>query len=203
MRVAARGEAVALTFDDGPDGHLEPFLDTLDDAGARATFFAVGEQVEQDPGRLREIVSRGHEVGVHCHRHRNYLRLTPRQTVEDMRRARETVEEASGCRARLFRPPYGVFNLASWIEADRQGWERVLWSRWGKDWEARATPRSVADEIGRPEPGDVLLLHDSDRYSAPGSWRNTLGALRIVLGRLDDSGLRALPVGELLGAGAC
>lgn len=202
-RVATGDEAVALTFDDGPDRCIESFLAALEEAGARATFFAVGEQVERDPGRLREIVSRGHEVAVHCHRHRNHLRLTPRQTVEDMRRAGAIVEEASGRPTRLFRPPYGVFNLASWIEADRQGWERVLWTRWGKDWEVRATPRSVADEIGRPEAGDVLLLHDSDRYSASGSWRKTLGALPVILERLRDSGLRALPVGELLDDGTC
>ncbi len=189
-------DAVALTFDDGPDRCLDAFLKVLEEYGARATFFVVGEQVERDPGRLEEIVTSGHEVAVHCYRHRNHLRLSPNQTVEDMRRAKEIIEEMSGRPTRLFRPPYGVFNLASWLEAPRLGWERVLWARWGRDWEARATPKSIVDKIGHPRAGDVLLLHDSDRYSAPGSWRNTLGALPTVLERA--SGLQVRPVGELL-----
>ena len=193
-------DAVALTFDDGPDRGLETFLGALEAAGARATFFVVGEQVERDTGRLGEIVSCGHEVALHCYNHRNHLRLTPRQAVEDMRRAGGIIEEITQRPIRLFRPPYGVFNLASWHEAARQGWERVLWARWGRDWEGRATPRSIADEVGRPEPGDILLLHDSDRYAAPGSWRTTLGALPIILERLGAKGLKARSVGELLDA---
>jgi peptidoglycan/xylan/chitin deacetylase (PgdA/CDA1 family) len=196
-------DAVALTFDDGPDRGLEAFLGLLKEHGARATFFVVGEQVTRAPSRLEEILSCGHEIAVHCHRHRNHLRLTPGQTVEDMRRAREVIEEAAGCFTRLFRPPYGLFNLASWLEADRQGWRRVLWTRWGRDWEALATPRYIADKTGWPEAGDILLLHDSDRYAARDSWRNTLGALPIILERLSALGLLARPVGTLLDTERC
>jgi peptidoglycan-N-acetylglucosamine deacetylase len=183
-------DAVALTFDDGPDRGLDAFLKVLEEYGARATFFIVGEQVARDPSRPEEILARGHEIAVHCYRHHNHLRLSPGKTVEDMRRP-----------IRLFRPPYGVFNLASWLEADRQGWERVLWSRWGRDWESRATPRSIVANIGWPVAGDILLLHDSDRYAVPGSWRKTLGALPEILDRLSNSGLVVRPVGELLDAG--
>jgi peptidoglycan/xylan/chitin deacetylase (PgdA/CDA1 family) len=196
------GDAVALTFDDGPDRGLDAFLGLLEGAGARATFFVVGEQVERDPGRLEEIVSCGHEVAVHCYRHRNHLSLPPRQVVEDMRRTGGIIEEAAQRSVHLFGPPYGVFNLASWIEAGRQGWERVLWARWGRDWEHKSTSLTIADEIGWPEPGDILLLHDSDRYATPHSWRNTLGALPIILERLDAKRVRARPVGELLDARA-
>lgn len=202
-QVRTSRRAVALTFDDGPDACLEEFLGLLEEYEVRATFFAVGEQVERDPGRLKEIFVRGHEVAVHCHRHRNHLRLTPRQTIKDMRRARAVIEKTTGTATRLFRPPYGVFNAASWIESGRQGWGRVLWARWGRDWEARATPHSVANEIGLPGIGDILLLHDSDRYAAPGSWRATLGALPLILERLSSVGLGACSVGDLLDSEEC
>ncbi|HET9014215.1 MAG TPA: polysaccharide deacetylase family protein [Thermomicrobiaceae bacterium] len=191
-------DAVGLTFDDGPDRSLDAFLAALDRAGARATFFVVGEQVSAAPSRAAEIVAAGHEVGVHGYRHRNHLRLTAWQVADDLARARATIEDASGRLTRLYRPPYGVFNPGSWVEAARQGWMRVLWARWGRDWEARATPASIAGRIGRPRPGDVLLLHDSDRYAAPGSWRNTLEALPLILEQLAADGLAARPVGELL-----
>ena len=202
-RTGAEKGAVALTFDDGPGDCVEKFLNVLEEYEVRATFFAVGEQVERDPARLKEISRRGHEIAVHCYLHRNHLRLTPGQTVGDMRRARAVIEGATGRSTHLFRPPYGAFNAASWIEASRQGWERVLWARWGRDWEARATPRSVADEIGLPTSGDILLLHDSDRYAAPGSWHNTLGALPLILERILSLDLQVRPVGELLGLEEC
>ncbi len=176
-------------------------MDVLEKAAARATFFVVGEQVERAPGRLREIISCGHEVAVHCYRHRNHLFLTPNQAVEDMRRARGVIEEAAERPTRLFRPPYGRFNLASWVEAGRQGWERVLWTRVGQDWDAQATPRSIVDNVGWPEAGDILLLHDSDRYfsnAPPHSRGNTVDALPTILERISALGLQARPVGELL-----
>ena len=199
LRVRA-DNGVALTFDDGPDQGLDAFLTLMEEARARATFFVAGEQVERDPSKLREIVSCGHEVGVHCYRHRNHLLLTPAEVAEDMRRARNVIEEAAGCPARLFRPPYGNFSLASWLEAGRQGWERVLWTRNGQDYAAWATPQSIVDNIGWPEAGDILLLHDSDRYGTPGSWHITLEALPIILERIDTLELRACSVGELLSA---
>jgi len=193
-------DAVALTFDDGPDRSLGRFLDELARAGARATFFVTGEQVAEDPARVAAIVAAGHEVGVHGYRHRHHLRLAPWQVTADLRCARAVIEDAAGRPVTLFRPPYGVFSLASWREANRQGWRRVLWSRWGRDWEVTATPESIARRIGTPAAGDILLLHDSDRYSAPGSWRNTLAALPLILDRLHAAGLVARPVGELLAA---
>lgn len=190
--------AVGLTFDDGPDDCLNAFLDELARAGAGATFFVTGEQVARAPGRVAEIVAAGHEVGVHGFRHRHHLRLAPWQVAEDLRRARDTIEQATGQPVRLFRPPYGVFSLGSWRAADRHGWQRVLWSRAGRDWVAGATARSIADRISDPEPGEILLLHDSDRYSVPGAWRETLAALPLIFARLASAGLVARPVGELL-----
>ena len=198
----ATDNAVALTFDDGPGPGLDAFLDLLEGVKARATFFVAGEQVERDPSRVREITSRGHEVGVHCYRHRNHLFMTPAGAVEDMRRAKSVIEEAAGRPTRLFRPPYGRFTLASWLEAGRQGWERVLWTRDGQDHAAWATPQSIAESIGWPTAGDILLLHDSDRYGTPGSWHATLEALPTLLERIDSLALRACSVGELLAAEA-
>lgn len=197
----ASPDSVALTFDDGPDAATERFLDLLDSAGARATFFLVGEQVVGREETVREIVGRGHEVAAHCHHHRSHLLLSPRQTIDDMRRARSVVEEASGKKVQLFRPPYGVFNAASWAEAGRQGWRRVLWSRRGEEWRVGATVPSVVSEVGSPGAGDVLLLHDSSRYGSGDASRLALGALPWILDGMRESGLRARPVGELLDAG--
>ena len=116
-----------------------------------------------------------------------------------MRRAKDTIEKAAQRPVRHFRPPYGSFSLASWLEAGRQGWERVLWTRSADDWDPRATPQSIANKIGWPEAGDILLFHDSNRYfSVPSSSHHTLGVLPAILERIAASGLIARSVGELL-----
>ncbi|HEV3047339.1 MAG TPA: hypothetical protein VGY13_08260, partial [Solirubrobacteraceae bacterium] len=67
----------------------------------------------------------------------------------------------------------------------------LLWSQWGRDWEAAATPESIAALLtGGAGEGSVLLLHDADDYSAPGSWRRTAAALPRVLDELAGRGLR-------------
>jgi peptidoglycan/xylan/chitin deacetylase (PgdA/CDA1 family) len=185
------GLGFAITFDDGPHRQGTPAtLAELAAAGVDATFFLVGEQVRREPALAKEIIQAGHTVGLHCDRHRNLLRLTPLQVREDIARAHAAIAEATGCEPTLYRPPYGVLNAAALAHARARGWRTVLWSHWGRDWEARATPESIAARLtSGAGDGAVLLLHDSDAYSASGSWRNTVAALPRVLEVLFSRGL--------------
>jgi peptidoglycan-N-acetylglucosamine deacetylase len=190
----ASGSGYALTFDDGP--HPEgtcAVLEILAGANVRATFFLVGEQVRRNPRLAREIVAAGHGIGLHCDRHRNLLRLTPRQVREDIARAQATIEEATERSPALYRPPYGLPNACALLQARARGWRTLLWSHWGRDWKPRATPESIAALVtqGVGE-GSVLLLHDADDYSAPGSWRRTASALPRVLETLAQRELEAV-----------
>jgi peptidoglycan-N-acetylglucosamine deacetylase len=186
-------EAVSITFDDGPHPQGTPaVLEILREAGAVATFFLAGEQVERRPALAAEIVSAGHRVELHCHRHRNQLRLTPRMLLEDAERAREAIEAAGGQAVADYRPPYGIFSAAGLRAVRGRGWRPVLWSQWGRDWSRRATPGSIADRASATVgAGDILLLHDADYYSAPGSWVRTTAALPIILEALEARGLKS------------
>jgi peptidoglycan/xylan/chitin deacetylase (PgdA/CDA1 family) len=187
----ASGRGYALTFDDGPHAQGTPaILDALAAERAHATFFLVGEQVQRNPSLPTEIVAAGHAIGVHCHRHRNLLRLAPAQVRQDIERATALIEDATGVSPALYRPPYGVLNASALRLANARGWRTLLWSHWGRDWERRATPQSIAERVtAGAGQGAVLLLHDADDYSAPGSWRRTLAALPQVLQTLADRGL--------------
>lgn len=187
---------VALTFDDGPHPEATPrVLEILAAHGARATFFLVGEQVRCTGALAGEIAAAGHTVAVHGERHRSALRLSARQVVEDRRRGAATIAAATGQDpATLYRPPLGILTLPALRALRRDGADVVLWSRWGADWTARASAASVAARVLAPGPlhaGDVVLLHDSDRYGAPGCWRATVGALPAVLDAVAAAGLAA------------
>ncbi len=187
-------DGVALTFDDGPHPQGTPaVLETLRERDATATFFLAGEQVDRRPALAAEIVAAGHRVELHCYRHRNQLRLGPRDLLEDAERARAAIEEASGQAVADYRPPYGIFSAAGLRAVRHRGWRPVLWSRWGRDWTRRATAESIARRASSGiAAGDVVLLHDADYYSAPGSWVRTAAALPLILDELDARGLKAI-----------
>ena len=189
-----RLQGVALTFDDGPHPAGTPaVLEVLAAARAPATFFLVGEQVERQPSLAAEIVAEGHDIALHCRRHRNLLRLTPRQIRDDLDRAAATIADATGRAPLLHRPPYGIFSASGLRIVRRRGWQPLLWSRWGRDWAASATAGSIAARATRGlRAGDVILLHDSDAYSSPDSWRRTVASLPLILERLADLGLAAI-----------
>jgi peptidoglycan-N-acetylglucosamine deacetylase len=198
-RLGSLGQAVALTFDDGPhpDG-TAAVLEVLREEEAVASFFAVGEQVGRNPALLPEVASAGHEVALHGYRHRNLLRLSARQLYDDLDRGMAAIEEATGSPPLAYRPPYGIFSPVAPALVRGRGLRPLLWSKWGKDWARRATPASIAATVtDRLGPGDVMLLHDADHYSAEGSWRRTVAALPRVLEEVRRLGLATTTVSEL------
>jgi peptidoglycan/xylan/chitin deacetylase (PgdA/CDA1 family) len=186
---------VALTFDDGPDPVSTPsFLGLLDRLGVRSTFFVLGRHLG-DRGLLREMAAAGHEIGVHGWDHRPVALHGPRRLRDGIRRTSELVEDATGHSVRWYRPPYGLLTTGALWSARSTGLATVLWSAWGRDWERRATATSVARLVDHQlRPGGTVLLHDSDRTSAPESWRTTLEATAHLVPRWQAAGLEVGPL---------
>lgn len=193
---------VALTFDDGPDPRSTPlFLAELDRAGVRATFFLLGRMLIQAPELGRDLVAAGHEVAVHGFQHRPLVIRSPRATRDDIARARDLIADVTGEQPRWYRPPYGVLSVSALAAARRLGLTPVLWTHWGRDWTATATPDSVLRTVTRaPLAGGTVLLHDSDVTSAPNAWRSTLGALPRLLELCAEQGLAVGPLRDHLPA---
>jgi peptidoglycan/xylan/chitin deacetylase (PgdA/CDA1 family) len=199
-RIAGRGrpDHVALTFDDGPDPASTPrFLAELDRLDVRATFFLVGSALERHPGLGRDLVAAGHEVAVHGWEHRRPWRPTPRRDLAETRRCVAAVRDLCGTRPRWYRPPYGILTGGLWAAAARSGLRTVLWSAWGRDWTAEATAGSVLAEVRRDlAGGGTVLLHDTDRQCAPGSWHATLTALPRLIAHCRRQGWSVGPLVE-------
>lgn len=190
-RLDGPAAAVAVTFDDGPHPEGTPaVLEALERAGARATFFMVGEQVLRHRALAAEVAAAGHVVALHGQRHRNLLRVAPRALATDLDRGATVLAEATGRAPALYRPPYGMFSPAGLALVRRRSLRPWLWSRWGHDWRRGATPRSIAAEATAGlRTGDVLLLHDADFYGARDSWRRTVAALPAIFERIAERGL--------------
>lgn len=194
---AESAEGVVLTFDDGPDRDATPaVLDALDAAGARATFFVVGEQVEADPALAREIAHRGHDVELHGYGHVAHELLSPDDALHDLERGARALQDAIGLDARFYRPPYGRFSPGSYDACRALGLEAVYWSAWGTDWETISPQRIAELVIPDLSAGAVVLLHDSRRYGHRPSARPTAEALPLIAARVEELGLPFLTLAE-------
>ena len=108
---------VALTFDDGPDPvFTEKVLNALDQVSVKATFFVVGDQIQdsntpkQHPaGVIHEIQARGHAIQLHRGTHETHTKLTRHQIESDGRRALDKLSELGVLRPCVWRPPLGSF----------------------------------------------------------------------------------------------
>ena len=157
----------------------------------------VGEQVERRPELAARIASAGHLVALHGYRHRLQLRMRAR-AGGGRPRAGGRGDRGGDRRGRPLAPA-AVRDLQRRRATGRargRDCEPLLWSRWGKDWRKFTTPARIAARATRDlGPGDVILLHDADFYSARHSHRRTAEALPAILTELKRRGLgTVLPV---------
>lgn len=200
-RLSGRGlpGGVGLTFDDGPHPSGTPaVLSALAELGWSATFFLLGSEVRRFPDVARSLVDAGHEIGLHGDDHRNHLTRPGSWVLRDLARARAEVMAATGQQPRWFRPPYGVLSGGSLRAAAVLDLTPVLWTTWGRDWEAIAPHRVLGHLVTRLDDGGTLLLHDSDCTSAPGSWQSTVAVLPLLAAELDQRGLVVRPLRDHL-----
>ena len=170
-------------------------LEILAGAGARATFFVVGEQVQRRPELARRIVDEGHTLALHGHRHRLQLRMSARELTRDLELGLAAIEDAAGITARHHRAPYGIYSAAGLRLARERSLAPLLWSAWGRDWRAHTTPERIAARVLRDlAPDGVILLHDADFYSAGGSHERTAPALELILAELSSREIATVPV---------
>lgn len=189
---------IALTIDDGPDQRSTPsVLKTLARFDVRATFFVIGEHVDQHRDLILEMTGTGHEIAVHGWTHTSVLRLHPDQLRRDLARTADLLTEITGTPPRWYRPPYGIMTLASRDIARTIGLTPVLWTAWGRDWSRYVTSHGIVRQVNRTlRTGGTVLLHDTDRYAAPDSWRRTDRALEILLRQWQDAAIPVGPLGE-------
>lgn len=195
--------AVALTFDDGPDPRFTPpLLEALEEAGAKATFFVVGERLDGSAELLREIENRGHEVALHGMTHRRHDRLSDEEARAELTEGLAAIEAAGVRRPRWYRPPYGGSSPALARFCDELGFGLAYWSAWGQDWEAipaRRIARLVLRDLG---PGGIVLLHDSPLYAERDDAGPTTEAIPLIAAAAREKGLEMVSLGAAFDAGS-
>lgn len=195
--VSTQAPVVALTFDDGPDPAYTPcLLDILEEHGARATFFVIGEVAQRHPDLVKRIAQGNHAIGNHSWDHPSFPLISGRERRAQIRACERAIAPYG---QQLFRPPYGHQNVASRLDALCLGYRVVAWNVHAYDW-LDHDAEWMADRLAaRIEPGCVILLHNTLYHYADERCADRepmLAAVGMILERIGDR-FRFVTVPEL------
>jgi len=201
-----QGNALYLTFDDGPDPVYTPqILDILAEYDVPAVFFMIGSQVLEYPDIVRRIVEEGHEIGVHTYTHPQFTDISALRLRLEMHATQILLADITGQNTLLFRAPYGLDENPRTNAQARalrvlleEGYLVVGTQIDSKDW-ARQGPDAIAQnlQIALSGEGGVVLLHDGG-----GDRSETIEALGNFLPAAAKAGIPIVPIASVFGTGS-
>lgn len=192
---------VAITFDDGPNPVYTPYiLDILEEYNVPATFFLIGKNAEQYPDIARRIVEEGHSIGNHTYSHKSLIPLSAHATYAQIKKAEKAIEDATGVRPTLFRPPRGVYSSYAMELMRNERYTMVLWDVSSEDWAELPPKKIVSNIVKRVKPGSIILLHDSgDLVTFNGGNRSaTVHALPLIIDNLRAKGYDFVTIDQMI-----
>lgn len=188
---------VALTFDDGPHPrYTGEILDILKEFGVVATFFVVGENAQFYPELVRRAVEEGHEIGNHSENHYHVANMSQEALSADIDSCNRALEEITGQRPTLFRPPEGVCNDFVREICQRNQMTIVMWSVDTRDWAHTPVVEIYKNVQKNVKNGSIVLMHDFIGQKSP-----TPAALRRIIPMLRELGYEFVTVSQLLEGG--
>ena len=214
---------VVLTFDDGPDPNYTPrILDILKAENVKATFFMIGERMEENPRLVQRVYAEGHEIGSHTFFHPDLSLVSDRRIMLELNATQRSIESIVGRSTIMLRPPYNADrDPATQSEvhpisvADNLGYTIVgEWPTppigdpiWRDPTTGKPRPRTAQDIVNdtitqvklydqpaaaNRDAGNCILLHD-----AGGPRENTVAALPGIIRELRARGYTFCNISDL------
>jgi len=158
-RVPANENVLFMTFDDGPDKEVTPFvLEELKKYNARATFFCIGKNVQSNFELYKKIIGDGHAVGNHTYSHVNGWKTDDKKYLDDIYEAKKIID------SNLFRPPYGRitrFQIKA-LQGEKFNLRTIMWDVLSGDFDLKITGEDCyLNVVKNAVPGSVIVFHDS------------------------------------------
>lgn len=177
---------VALTFDDGPGQYTDKLLDCLEENGAKATFYMLGQNVERYPDIVKRMHDLGMELSNHTYDHKDLAKLTQSQITEEIEKTSSLIQDAAGVLPDTLRPPGGSYNDTVQKLA---GMPIVKWSIDTKDWKTKSEDQTYQCVMDNVEDGSIVLMHDIHKWSVD-------AAIRLIPDLIEE-GYKLVTVQEL------
>ncbi len=165
---------IYLTFDDGPTPQVtEWVLEQLKKYDAKATFFCIGKNIEENPSVFKKLLEQGHSIGNHTHTHPNGWKTTTNDYLENVELCQKTLA-ANNVSTRLFRPPYGKLKPLQFNSLKKKGFKIIMWDILSADFDATIEPEEcLKNVVQNIKQGSIIIFHDSKKafknleYSLP------------------------------------
>ncbi len=199
---SADRKVIALTFDDGPKPEFcQPLLDILDRYGAKATFFVVGKEAQENPDLIKRMVDSGDEVGNHTYSHIPIKEMTQGQALADIQKCSQVIYDITGKQPKYFRPPGGGFNSKMTKAIAKMGLQPVYWTLNTGDYSETTPGYEVPEDfqvmalalvkrvVDKVTPGSIILFHNGSEQ--------TIRALPLILAQLKDEGYGFVTISDL------
>lgn len=193
-RVEQGKNQVAISFDAAwGDEQTEQLLDILDDYDVKATFFLVGDWVDKYPDDVKEIASRGHDIGNHSDTHPHMPELSQTDETAEIQSCNDKVKEITGSTPTLFRAPYGDYNntLVSCVKG--LGMYCVQWDVDSLDWMDPSPEELCKNVLNKVTDGSIVLMHNGAK--------NTPAALPSIIEGIKAKGYEIVLIKDLIPKG--
>ncbi len=191
-----RAREIALTFDDGPWYDTARFVDVLAREHVVATFFQIGDQINQyaQHGLDRRMLRDGDMIGDHTWNHADVAAGGAAAVIEIARAAAAIRGATDGFKPCLFRAPGGNVTPRLLRTARALGFTTIQWDVDPRDWATPGTTEIYDNVVSNAHDGAIVIQHDGG-----GDRSETLAALPLEIHALRREGYRFVTVTGLLG----
>jgi len=185
---------IYLTFDAGyENGYTPKILDVLKEQKVSATFFLVGDYLNEEEELVKRMVKEGHYIGNHTWKHPDLTKVSKTEYAEQLKKFEDRYTNITGRKLmKIMRPPSGTFSDQSLQIADELGYYNIFWSLAFQDWEKdkiRGWQYSYDQVMNRIHPGAIILMH-------PVSQDNAFALEKIIID-LRSQGYEFVPITNL------
>jgi peptidoglycan-N-acetylglucosamine deacetylase len=186
---------VAITFDDGPNPvYTQQILDIFSEAKGKATFFMIGEQMRNHPEVVKHVAEQGHEIGNHTFTHPKLSQLSLEDCREEIDQTEKLIEDMTGRKPVVFRPPYLDYNQDNVTILQQKGYSMIgALNLEAQDWEQPGVEHILGKSRNVVKNGGILIFHDGF-----GDRSQTIEAVRMLVSELTSQDYQLVTVSELL-----
>ncbi len=138
---------------------ISPILETLKKHDVHATFFFDGSWVKKNPDLAQTIDAGNHEIGNHAYSHPDLKNYSRKQTIEELQKTNDVIEETINRTPKWFAPPSGSFTEETVKIARELEMYTILWTVDTIDWRNPNTSEMVNRVVSEVHPGAMILMH--------------------------------------------
>lgn len=189
--VEREDKVVSISFDCAwGTEYTDKILNALRVGDVKATWFMVEFWTEKYPEYVKKINNAGHEIGTHSSTHSYMSKQNSEEIKLELANSSKAIEDITGKKVELFRPPYGDYDNELIKTASELGYYTIQWDTDSLDWKDLSATDIAMRVINNAKNGSIILMHNNGLHTAE--------AVPIILETLKNRGFSFVPIGSLI-----